>query len=122
MRTSLSFAVAAFAVAGAPAFAQAPAPNGADLYQGKCGGCHSIGSNRVGPAHRGVFGRKAGLAQGYAYSPKLKASGIVWNEQTLDRWLQGPQKLVPGARMFFTVLNPAERTAIIAYLKSPAAR
>ena len=41
---------------------------------------------------------------------------------TLDKWLQGPQKVVPGTRMFFSVSNPAERAAIIAYLRSDAAK
>jgi cytochrome c len=104
-----------------PALAQAPA-GGAELYQSKCGGCHSIAANRVGPAHKGVFGRKAGMAPNYSYSAALKASGIVWDEATLDRWLQGPQKVVKGTKMFFTVPDAAQRKAIIAYLKSPAAR
>lgn len=97
-------------------------PDGAALYQSKCGGCHSIATNRIGPAHKGVFGRKAGMAPGYKYSPALKASGIVWNDQTLDKWLQGPRKVVKGTKMFFTVNDPAQRAAIIAYLKSPAAK
>lgn len=106
-----------------PATATAQAkPDGAALYQSKCGGCHSIATNRIGPAHKGVFGRKAGMAPGYKYSPALKASGIVWNDQTLDKWLQGPPKLVKGTKMFFTVSDPSQRAAIIAYLKSPAAR
>ena len=96
--------------------------DGAALYQSKCGGCHSIATNRIGPAHKGVFGRKAGMAPGYKYSPALKASGIVWNDQTLDKWLQGPPKVVKGTKMFFTVNDPAQRAAIIAYLKSPAAK
>lgn len=96
--------------------------DGAALYQSKCGGCHSIATNRIGPAHKGVFGRKAGMAPGYKYSPALKASGIVWNDQTLDKWLQGPPKVVKGTKMFFTVNDAAQRAAIIAYLKSPAAK
>jgi cytochrome c len=104
---------------GASAAAHADtATSGAALYQSRCGTCHSIAANKVGPAHKGVFGRAAGMAPGYAYSPALKASGITWSEASLDSWLQGPQKLVKGTRMFFTVPNPAERAAIIAYLKS----
>jgi cytochrome c len=106
-----------------PAMATAQSkPDGAALYQAKCGGCHSIATNRIGPAHKGVYGRKAGMAPGYKYSPALKTSGIVWNDQTLDKWLQGPPKVVKGTKMFFTVADPAQRAAIIAYLKSPAAR
>jgi cytochrome c len=117
----LGIAVPAGIVLPTIATAQAK-PDGAALYQAKCGGCHSIATNRIGPAHKGVFGRKAGMAAGYKYSPALKASGIVWNDQTLDKWLQGPPKVVKGTKMFFTVPDPAQRAAIIAYLKSPAAR
>ena len=73
------------------------AQRGATLYQDKCTGCHSIDSNRVGPAHRGVFGRKAGLAPGFAYSPGLKKSKIIWNDATLDRGLTNPQATIPRA-------------------------
>ncbi|RXR30768.1 c-type cytochrome [Sphingobium fluviale] len=101
------------------------APSAADgmrLYQAKCGGCHSIAANKVGPAHKGVFGRKAGMAPGYNYSPALRAANITWNATTIDQWLQGPQKMVKGTRMFLSVPNPAERAAIIAYLRSDAAK
>ncbi len=96
--------------------------DGARLYQAKCGGCHSISANRVGPAHKGVFGRKSGMAPAYAYSPALRAAAITWNAATLNQWLQGPQKLVKGSKMFLSLPNPAERAAIIAYLQSEAAR
>ena len=89
----------------------------AKLYDARCTACHSLDTNRIGPAHRGVFGRPAGSAPGYACSTTIKASGIVWNAGTLDTWLQGPQKMVPGARMYYVVPNPAECTAIIACLR-----
>ena len=114
---------AIFVMGAAVSAAPAEAPrSGAALYQARCGGCHSIATNRTGPAHKGVFGRAAGKAPGYNYSPALRKSTIVWNDATLDKWLQGPQKLVPGTRMFLTVPNPADRAAIIAYLKSDAAK
>lgn len=107
--------------------AQAPAPasapnEGAELYQAKCGGCHSLAANKIGPAHKGVFGRKAAMVAGYNYSPALRAAKITWDSKTLDLWLQGPQKLVKGSRMYLAVPDPAQRAAIIAYLQSDAAR
>lgn len=98
------------------------AERGAALYQDKCTGCHSIDSNRVGPAHRGVFGRKAGLAPGFAYSPGLKNSKIIWNDATLDRWLTNPQATISGARMGFRLSDSAQRADIIAYLKTQGAK
>jgi cytochrome c len=103
--------------------APAPASNdGVKLYQAKCGGCHSIAANKIGPAHKGVFGRKAAVVAGYNYSPALRAAKITWDAKTLDQWLQGPQKLVKGSRMYLVVPDPAQRAAIIAFLQSDAAR
>ncbi|MGH6780656.1 MAG: c-type cytochrome [Sphingomonadaceae bacterium] len=95
---------------------------GATLYQAKCGACHSLDANRIGPAHRGVFGRRAGAAPGFAYSPALRASGIVWNAATLDRWLTNPTAMVPGTRMGIRLSTGQERTDIIAYLKNAGTR
>lgn len=107
---------------GFPARAAPPQPAvrgnpaaGARLYQ-SCMGCHSLDENDVGPKHRGVVGRKAGSVPGYAYSAALRKSGIVWTPEMLDRWLSGPQKLVPGAKMFFAVAKPQDRADIISYL------
>lgn len=116
---AMIFPAALLAPTGATAQANA---DGAALYQAKCGGCHSIATNRIGPAHKGVFGRKAGAVVGYRYSPALKRAAIVWNDATLDRWLQDPQKVVKGSKMYLTVPDAAQRKAIIAYLKSPAAK
>jgi cytochrome c len=117
-------AIAALAVGGllillpAAAFAQ-PSPEVAEgqrLYEGKCGGCHSLDKNRVGPKHRGVVGRKVASVPDYDYSPAVKKLGGVWTAERIDRWLQGPQAMAPGAKMFFQVPDPAQRKAVIAYL------
>ncbi|HEY2662246.1 MAG TPA: c-type cytochrome [Caulobacteraceae bacterium] len=89
--------------------------HGKALYQA-CSGCHSLDENDVGPKHRGVVGRHAGVVPGYAYSPALKGSGLVWTPANLDRWLTNPQALVPGARMFFSLRDPQSRADVIAYL------
>jgi cytochrome c len=108
------FASATFGVA---AHAAAPGdPAAGKIAYGACMSCHSIEDNDVGPAHHGVVGRKAGSVPGYSYSIALKNSGIVWTPEMIDRWLQGPQKLVPGTKMFFSVGDPKTRADIIAYL------
>ena len=107
-------AVAATPSAIVPQRAGDPA-KGRSLYQA-CTGCHSLDENDVGPRHRGVVGRKAGAVPGYAYSAALRGSGIVWTPANLDCWLTNPQKLVPGAKMYFSVANPQQRADIIAYL------
>lgn len=98
------------------------AGRGAKIYEQKCTGCHSIEANRIGPAHRGVYGRKAGSAPGFAYSPGVKNSKIIWTEPTLDRWLTNPQGTIPGARMGFRLADAALRADVIAFLKTQTAK
>lgn len=105
-----------------PARPAAAVDDGASLYQAKCGSCHSIAASKIGPAHRGVFGRRAGMVPGYKYSPALRASNITWDARTLDQWLQAPQKLVKGSKMYLVVPDPRQRDAIIRYLQSDAAK
>jgi cytochrome c len=97
-------------------------PQGKSLYQSRCGSCHSLEYNGFGPAHKGLFGRKAGSAPGFSYSQALKDSTVVWNEQTLERWLSGPEAFIPGQKMGFSVSDAAERAQIIAYLAAATRR
>lgn len=92
------------------------AVRGETLYQG-CMDCHSIDKNDVGPKHRGVVGRPAGVIADYSYSKALKNSGLTWDEPTLDRWLTNPGALVPGTKMFYEVASSQDRADLIAYLK-----
>jgi len=111
---ALTATVSAAVLADGAALKGDPA-HGKVLYGG-CMGCHSLDYNDVGPMHRGVVGRKAGSVPDYAYSFALKASGIVWDPASLDRWLTNPQKMVPGAKMFYSVPDAQGRADIIAYL------
>lgn len=104
--------------AGASTPPEVPAADPATIYKSRCGSCHELDRNRTGPRHRGVIGRRSGSVPDYAYSPALKAAGIVWSRETLDKWLQGPRKLVPGTRMITAVPEAATRKAIINYLES----
>ena len=113
---------AGFGLAVAVDATAADAERGKELYDSRCGGCHSLDANRVGPAHRGVFGRAAGTAPGFPYSTAVKNSGVVWNETTLAAWLTNPQALIPGQRMNFRVALPEDRSDIIAYLRQQSGR
>ena len=91
---------------------------GAALYESRCGACHSISRNRIGPRHEALFGRQAGTQAGYAYSQALVASGVLWDDETLDQWLRNPQLFIPGQKMGYRLRNPGERADIIAFLKA----
>jgi cytochrome c len=106
------------AAASLPARSAGDAARGASVYESLCAGCHALDENRVGPAHRGVFGRKAGSAPDYDYSEALASSKVVWSEETLERWLSGPEKFIPGQKMSISVASEADRRDVIAYLKA----
>ena len=89
---------------------------GAALYQDRCTACHAIDSNKIGPAHRGVMGRRVGSLAGYTYSVELARSRLRWTPQTLNVWLEDPEELVAGQRMGFQVEDPQQRADLIAYL------
>ncbi|MBN9672576.1 c-type cytochrome [Roseibium aggregatum] len=97
---------------------------GAKLFKA-CKSCHEIGAearNGVGPHLDGLFGRQAGILDGFKYSSAMKKQGeegLVWNEFTLDQYLKKPRAYVPGTRMSYRGMSrDAERTHIIAYLKT----
>ena len=104
----------------AAAAAGGNAARGQQPYESRCIACHSIDASRVGPAHRGVVGRKAGSVGDYDYSTAVKASPLVWTPATLDRWLLDPEKTIPGQKMNYTVPDAADRADLIAWLgKNP---
>ncbi|MGI9024085.1 MAG: c-type cytochrome [Burkholderiaceae bacterium] len=94
------------------------ATRGKAFYQTVCSACHSVGYNGIGPAHKHVFGARAGTQSDYTYSPALAASGVTWTEKNLDRWLTQPEALVPGQKMGISVPSAQDRADVIAYLKS----
>jgi len=122
LRTALCGVLALLGLAWASPAQPGPAPQpGAQLWL-QCRACHSLKageSDKTGPNLNRVFGaRAATLRKDYAYSPALKASGIVWDEATLDAWLRQPAGLVRGNRMAFGgIADPAKRKALIAWLK-----
>lgn len=86
----------------------------------QCRTCHSVepGKNGIGPTLFGVVGRKAGEVEGFQFSSALANSGITWDRASLDTWLQGPMKMVPGAKMTSFQPDPGRRDEIIDYLES----
>jgi cytochrome c len=100
--------------------AQADVERGQTLFL-QCRACHSLSAgepHKVGPNLYGMFGRKAGLAEGFAYSPALEESDVVWDAAALNQWLERPSEFLPGNRMVFIgVKNPADRANLIAYLQ-----
>ena len=108
--------IATMAISGAPAVASASPPSAFN----QCVACHSVepGKMMVGPSLAGVVGGKSGTVKGFAYSPAMRKAGKTWTEEELDTFLSNPIKTVPGTKMPLPVRNPAQRKAIIDYLKT----
>ena len=120
-QVSIVIAVALLSVASA-VFAAGDATHGKELYESRCVACHSVDESRVGPAHKGVFGRRAGRVVGYDYSAALKTSKVVWSEKTLGAWLTSPERTIPGQKMGYSVTEAVDRADLIAYLRAVSPR
>ena len=100
--------------------------NTADLVKGKkvfkkCVACHSLeeGENKMGPPLNNLLGRKAGSVKGYKYSKAMKNSGVVWNEESLDKFLTKPRKFIPKTKMSFRgIKKKSLRDDLISFFKN----
>jgi cytochrome c len=73
----------------------------------------------TGPSLADLWGRKAGNLPSFnRYSPALKSANVVWNDKTLDEWIEDPQHFVPGNEMTFAgIKDDRQRADLLAFLK-----
>jgi cytochrome c len=117
------FAIAALATIAflSPASAQlGDAARGQQNFRA-CAPCHSLEPDRnmTGPSLADLWGRKAGgLSSFERYSAALKASGIIWDDRSLDGWLTDPDGMVPDNEMPFNGIKDTRvRADLLAFLK-----
>lgn len=127
LATILATGAAAMAVAAAVAVygaapAAAQAIDGEAAFNNACRTCHTTKAddNRLGPHLHGIVGRKAGAAEGYAYSAAMKGAGLTWDEATLDKFIANPDSVVQGNNMkpYTGIDDAAQRKAIVEFLKT----
>ena len=123
MIKSLFHVVASLLLTSHAALAEGDVAAGEKVFQ-RCASCHSITdtTNKKGPTLRGIVGRPAASLGGFEYSEGLKAfgaAGAVWDEATLDKFLQDTYGFVKGIRMVIPpVRRETERADLIAFLTS----
>jgi cytochrome c len=115
MLVRLIAVVAAIGTLGSTASAQ-------DVEKGRqafaaCAPCHAPDQNGTGPKLGGVLNRPAGSVEGFRYSRAMKNAKFVWDEKSLDAYLNEPQNVVPGNLMPFSGIADAQtRRDLISYL------
>lgn len=106
------------------AAAQSKPPVAPPAFNNACRTCHSIreGDHRIGPSLHGIFGAKAGSRQGFQSSAAMKNSGLTWNEENLDRFIENPEAVVPnnGMKPYAGLPDAEARKKIVEYLKTAA--
>jgi cytochrome c len=94
--------------------------HGARVFRA-CAACHTLtpeDGNRAGPTLHGIFGRRIATAEGYDYSPALRAMDIVWTPETVSALFeQGPSLYTPGTKMpEQRITSPEDRAALMEFL------
>lgn len=95
---------------------------GRQLYA-QCAMCHSDTGLSIGPSLKGVFDRKvAADVRFQKYSAAMTEfgeEGGIWDEVTLDRFLESPKNTIRGTYMGYDGLeNDQDREALITYIKT----
>ncbi|KAL6440487.1 hypothetical protein ACFW04_003186 [Cataglyphis niger] len=96
--------------------------NGKKMFMKMCAACHTTekgGKHKLGPNLHGIIGKTSGTTPGFNYTETMKEKAVVWNEKTLNEYLELPKKFIPGTKMAFLGLKKAEdRSDIIAFLST----
>ena len=112
--TGLAAALVLALCAAGPA-AAGDAAAGKSVFNSQCAMCHTIaagGPNLLGPNLHGIVGRTAGTMKGYNYSP-------AWTAEKLTAYLPAPSAMVPGNKMPYAGLRPAQKVDdLVAYLET----
>jgi len=90
-----------------------------------CFDCHSIyddSADYVAPSLKGIVNRRVASNSDYGYSAALyqkAAAGRIWDEATLDEFLEAPLEFAPGNAMTYHGIPDADvRAQVIAWLAS----
>jgi cytochrome c len=119
-RKSAWMALALASVIGA-ATADEHLQSGRQVFERRCRTCHGDTAARanlpIGPSLTGIIGTQAGTQDNGVLSRAVIDSRIVWNRESLRRFLANPQPAIPGTLMPVSVVDPAELETLLDYLE-----
>ncbi|MFK7857772.1 MAG: hypothetical protein AB8B64_03055 [Granulosicoccus sp.] len=90
-----------------------------DELAAPCLACHSLDPDtdtHVGPSLAGIAGRALGADCNYTYSEaftKKASTGLVWDRESLDRFLKHPQSMVEGTAMSYPGVPDSEHRSLL---------
>lgn len=98
-----------------------PAPAAAQLSKGErlwfqCRACHTLKTgepHKLGPNLYGIMDARAATRKGFVYSKALKTSKLVWNDATMDKWIEKPNSVLTGHRMSYVGIKDAQKRAVL---------
>ena len=117
-----AIAIAALVVCAGVAAAQDDVTLGKEKFADRCAMCHAVGAEapKNGPDLNNVIGRPAASLEGFKYSDAMieaGQAGVVWDIETLAKFIEKPRSVVNGSNMAFTgYRDPNDVAAVIAYL------
>lgn len=132
--TASALFVLSLTAVAAPALSQAAKPQHPKKQDDKavrapevvrsCLSCHTLTkakakADTVGPSLYKVYGRKVASLATYDYSKPLRQQNFIWNDETLDVFLQKPHLFVTRTAMHFRgIKEKFIRQGVIDYLKA----
>jgi cytochrome c len=120
MNTHIRLAFA-LALAGMIGSASAAGEPGREVYERHCRTCHggtTPEDSSVGPSLTGIVGAVAGTQASAMHARVQIHSPIVWDRESLRRFLSDPRHEVPGTMIPVRVSDPGALERLLDYLES----
>jgi len=121
MRASLLVAAALVSGFSSLAAADESVDAGRKIFVQRCQTCHGgtgPADSPIGPDLRGIIGRKVGKEGPGMHSRAAVESDVIWDRESLRRFLSAPDKELPGTLMPSRVTDPKELDDLLNYLES----
>jgi len=95
--------------------------SGRRIFARNCQTCHGVtgpAASQAGPDLHNIMGRRAGSENSGIHSRASIESGIAWSREGLRRYLENPDRTMPGTIMSRPVLDADELEDLLDYLES----